>query len=184
MSNISSNELSIDDVKKEAALDVQKKDTSRRIQLIIFKLGTEEYALSIDQIKEVVLTPRIAKMPQTPSYIKGVANIRGNIIAILDLEEKFGIDNSKNQPEFNSNYTLVIESETYKAGFLVKEVPNTLTITTSDIETASSFVQTTSLDENCIQGVVKSGERLIILIDMVKLMETTSINQIVNKAIK
>ena len=88
-------EVSIEDIKKEAALDVQKKDISRRIQLIIFKLGTEEYALSIDQIKEVVLTPRIAKMPQTPSYIKGVANIRGNIIAILDLEQKFGIEQTR-----------------------------------------------------------------------------------------
>ena len=59
------------------------------MQLIIFKLAGEEYGLSIDQIKEVVLTPRVAKMPQTPAYIKGVANIRGNIIAIMDLEQKF-----------------------------------------------------------------------------------------------
>ena len=184
MEKSNSNEVTLEDIKKEAALDVQKKDISRRIQLIIFKLGTEEYALSIDQIKEVVLTPRIAKMPQTPPYIKGVANIRGNIIAILDLEEKFGIDQDKDRNTQNYNYTLVIESELYKAGFLVREVPNTLTINTSDIETSSNFVQSYSVDENCIQGVVKSGERLIILIDMMKLMESTSVHNVISKAIK
>jgi len=178
------NEVSIADIKREAALDIQKKDTGRRIQLIIFKLGTEEYALSIDQIKEVVLTPRIAKMPQTPSYIKGVANIRGSIIAILDLEEKFGIERAKENGLDSFHYTLVIESEVYKAGFLVRQVPNTLTILSSDIETSSNFIQAYSIDENCLQGVVKSGERLIILIDMIKLMESTSVNNIVNKAIK
>lgn len=177
-------EVSIEDIKKEAALDVQKKDIGRRIQLIIFKLGTEEYALSIDQIKEVVLTPRIAKMPQTPSYIKGVANIRGNIIAILDLEEKFGIEQTREDALQNFHYTLVIESEIFKAGFLVREVPNTLSINTTDIENSGNFIQSYAIDENCIQGVVKSGERLIILIDMIKLMESTSVNNIVNKAIK
>lgn len=176
--------LTIEDIKKEAALDVQKKDIGKRMQLIIFKLGGEEYALSIDQIKEVVLTPRIAKMPQTPSYIKGVANIRGNIIAILDLEEKFGIEQSREAALQNFHYTLVIESELYKAGFLVREVPNTLSILSSDIETSSSFIQSYSIDENCLQGVVKSGERLIILIDMIRLMESTNVNNLVTKAVK
>jgi purine-binding chemotaxis protein CheW len=180
----SDNEISLEDVKREAALDVQRKNVGVRIQLIIFKLGTEEYALSIDQIKEVVLTPRIAKMPQTPSYIKGVANIRGNIIAILNLEEKFGIEQTIESELQKFHYTLVIESEVYKAGFLVREVPNTLTILSTDIETSSNFIQSYGVDENCLQGVVKSGERLIILIDMIKLMESTSVNSVVNKAIK
>src|SRR6478609_4820459 len=102
-------ETTINEVLREAAADVQKKDVGKRIQLIIFKLGSEEYALPIDQIKEVVLTPRIAKMPQTPSYIKGVANIRGSIIAILDLEEKFGIDRSIDKTSESFHYTLVVE---------------------------------------------------------------------------
>ncbi len=176
-------EISIEDVKREAALEVQKKDAGRRIQLIIFKLGSEEYALSIDQIKEVVLTPRIAKMPQTQSYIKGVSNIRGSIIAILDLEEKFGIEKLGDGQQ-TYNYTLVLENETFKAGFLVREVPNTLSITSSDIENASTFIQTSSIDDNHIQGVVKVGERLIILIDIQRLIEGSNLNTIVNKVTK
>lgn len=177
----STTEYTIEDVKNEAGKEITKREASERIQLIIFKLGSEEYGLSIDQIKEVVLTPRIARMPQTPSYIKGVANIRGNIIAIMDLEQKFGLTKTVyNESNENSNYTLVVESDEYKVGVLVKEVPNTLSISVSDIDTASNFVQYTSLDSESVIGVVKSGERMIIMIDMIKLIEAENIKETVN----
>lgn len=175
-------EYTLEDLKNEAMKDVQKKEFSERIQLIIFKLGNEEYGLSIDQIKEVVLTPRIAKMPQTVDYIKGVANIRGNIIAIMDLEQKFGLVKSDiSESSVNSHYTLVVESEEYKVGVLVKEVPNTLSVNKADIDTASSFVQYSSLDTDCIIGVVKSGERMIIMIDMIKLIQSENLKETIIK---
>ncbi|MBA4239306.1 MAG: chemotaxis protein CheW [Sphingobacteriaceae bacterium] len=175
-------EYTIEDVKRDAGKEVAKREHSERMQLIIFKLGSEEYGLSIEQIKEVVLTPRIAKMPQTPEHIKGVANIRGNIIAIMDLEQKFGLMKSGSlENNNNSNYTLVVESEEYKVGVLVKEVPNTLSINVSDIDTASNFVQYTSLDTNSVIGVVKSGERMIILIDMIKLIEAENLKETLTK---
>lgn len=164
---------SIEDVKKEAAAYTHKKDVGERLQLIIFKLGKEEYAMNIDQIKEVVITPRIAKVPQTSQYIKGVANIRGNIIAIMDLEERFSlIDTTTNvNPQINiANYTLVVESEEFKVGILVKEVPNTLSVRTSDIDSSSDIIRYSALDEKCIKGIVKSGDRMIILIDMFELL--------------
>ncbi|MDQ3110325.1 MAG: chemotaxis protein CheW, partial [Bacteroidota bacterium] len=136
-----------------------------------------EYGLSIEQIKEVVLTPRIAKMPQTASYIKGVANIRGNIIAIMDLEQKFGLIKADlSAKSDHANYTLVMESDEYKVGILVKEVPNTLSVGIADIDTASNFIQYTSLDTDSVIGVVKSGERMIILIDIIKLITSENIN--------
>jgi purine-binding chemotaxis protein CheW len=175
-------EYTVDDVKREATSEVKKREHTERMQLIIFKLGSEEYGLSIEQIKEVVLTPRIAKMPQSSEYIKGVANIRGNIIAIMDLEQKFGLTKEhKIDATSNSNYTLVVESEEYKVGVLVKEVPNTLSISVSDIDTASNFVQYTSLDTDSVIGVVKSGERMIILIDMIKLIEAENIKETIIK---
>jgi purine-binding chemotaxis protein CheW len=174
---MTANGYSIEDVRNEASKEQQKAEHSERVQLIIFKLGTEEYGLSIDQIKEVVLTPRIAKMPQTPDYIKGVANIRGNIIAIMDLEQKFGLNSSNTNDYNHSNYTLVVESDQFKVGILVKEVPNTLSISVNDIDTASSFVQYTTLDTDSVIGVVKSGDRMIIMIDMIKLIsDEESIN--------
>lgn len=175
-------EYTKDDVKRDAGMELQKRVHTERMQLIIFKLGSEEYGLSIEQIKEVVLTPRIARMPQTAPHIKGVANIRGNIIAIMDLEQKFGLARTTSTDnQVNSNYTLVVESEIYKVGVLVKEVPNTLTIGVGDIDTASNFVQYTSLDTSSVIGVVKAGDRMIILIDMIRLIEAENLEETLTK---
>jgi purine-binding chemotaxis protein CheW len=138
-------------------------------QIIVFKQGNEEYALHIDQIKEVVITPNITRMPQTLPYIKGVANIRGNIIAILDLEEKFNIRRSEDQRTGN-NYTLVVERDDFKMGVLVREVPNTLTITPADFDESMNILSDVNSDSNYVRGIVKVAGRLIILIDIFKVI--------------
>ncbi|MTI40051.1 chemotaxis protein CheW [Fulvivirga lutimaris] len=147
------------------------------MQLIAFKQGEEEYAMNIDQIKEVVITPNITKMPQTPEYIKGVANIRGNIIAIMDLEEKFGIKTKEgNTDAAGKNFTLVIESEDLKVGILVKEVPNTLAVSESDIDEAVNVIHSSNVDQNYITGIVKIDDRLVILIDVFKVVNEVDIS--------
>jgi purine-binding chemotaxis protein CheW len=167
-------EYTIEDVQREAEKHQKSKEQSELMQLIIFKLAGEEYGLSIDQIKEVVLTPRIARMPQTPSYIKGVTNIRGNIIAIMDLEQKFGLGEGLIESA-KQDYTLVVENADFKIGILVKEVPNTLTIEVDDIDKASTLIQYSTLDASCLMGVVNVGDRMIILIDMIKLIESEGV---------
>lgn len=148
-----------------------------KIQLIVFKLGGEEYALPIDQIKEVVITPSISQVPKTPDYIKGVANIRGNVIAIMDLEHKFNLKgDAKEKLDTGHNYTLVIESEEYKVGVLVSEVPNTLNTTIDAIDKSSNVMQFSSLDQDCISGIVKEENRMIILIDIIKMVEKDEMN--------
>lgn len=155
----------------------------RRHQLIVFKLGQEEYGLNIDQIKEIVLTPTITKMPQTEGFIKGVANIRGNIITIVDLEEKFGVNSHLTQEEKEKlgQYTLVIESDTLKIGILVRSVPNTLAASDNDIDNSQNIVHDSAMDDNYIKGIVKIDERLIILIDIFKVMTEEILNNATNK---
>ena len=151
-------------------------------QLIVFKLGAEEYAIHIDQIKEVVLTPRVTKMPQTPSYVKGVANIRGSILSIVDLEEKFGIQAGGEADEENAhNYTLVAESNDFNVGILVKEVPNTLSVMTSDIDETVNVVQNDAEEGNYVLGIVKIEERLVILIDLFQIMQTNDLSSVLKE---
>ncbi len=170
-------EVTLEEIKKEVSSAQQEKiKSSERLQLIVFKLAGEEYALSIDDIKEVVITPGIAKIPQTPSYIKGVANIRGSIIAIMDMEERLNL--IKEEREAAGSYTLVIASEQYKLGILVKEVPNTLTTYASEIDTASNIMQFSALEKECIKGVATVDDRLIILVDIFKLIEIENLNKI------
>ncbi len=146
---------------------IEEEKHYNQLQLIVFRLGNEEYALKIDQIKEVVLTPNITKVPQTPSYAKGLSNIRGNIISILDLEEKFGVIGIERN---TGKYTLVVESDVFKMGIIVNQVPNTLTIGENAIEEAQNIITETSMETNYIKGVIKTESRLIILIDIYQIM--------------
>ena len=161
LTNISGEVASIE---KEA-----RQDEGIRIQLIVFKLGSEEYALPIDQVKEIVLTPRISDIPQTPDYISGISNIRGNVITVMNLEKKFGLKSDSKKSK--SKYTLVIESEDQKIGVLVNEVPITLSVSSTQVNDPSNIMQYSSLDESAINGVVKIKDRMIILIDVKKMIE-------------
>ncbi len=142
----------------------EKKNIGATTQIIVFKLAGEEYALEIDKIKEVVPTPPISKVPLTPSFVKGVANIRGSILAIIDLEEKFEL--VQNKTTIDSNYTLVVDSEDLNMAILVKEVPNTLSVALENIDRSPSIIQENSSEQSYIKGIVKLDKRLIILINL------------------
>src|SRR2546423_2416278 len=96
--------------------------------LIVFKLGDEDYAIRIEQVKEVNITPEITRMPQAAGFIKGVANIRGDIIAVMDLEERFRLKREVNGDQQTNSYTLVIEQDNVNLGILVKDVPQSLSV--------------------------------------------------------
>jgi len=169
-------DYTLEDVKREASESKQQQSQHASIQLIVFQLGDEEYAVPIDQIKEVVPTPRIAKMPQMPSYIKGVANIRGDIIAIMDLEKKFGI--ATEDYKKTNHYTLVIEDEKSNVGILAHQVPDTLRVTTDVIDYNKELMQYSTNGTNGIVGVIKLEKRLVMLLDLIKVIHEETINNI------
>jgi purine-binding chemotaxis protein CheW len=158
----------------EALKEKEIKENEQKSQLIVFRLGDEEYGLQIGQIKEVVPTPHITRLPQTPPYVKGVANIRGNIIAVVDLEEKFGLKNQSD--EAANNYTLVVESDEVKMGVLVRELPNTLNVKQSQIEDSANIIQDGGAEQSYIKGIVKLEDRLIIMLDVFKTMSESELN--------
>lgn len=164
--------LSDTTIAPEVAEPLVKEDATR-IQLIVFSLGSEEYALPIDQVKEIVPTPRISEVPQTPEYVLGIANIRGHVISIIDLEKKFGLRSvtpSEETGHRNTVYTLVIQDEHTHIGVITRKVPNTLTVLSSQINDADSMMRHSAIDESAIKGVVNVKSRLIILVDVLQMI--------------
>ncbi|MDF7811192.1 chemotaxis protein CheW [Hymenobacter sp. YC55] len=147
------------------------------IQLIVFRLGDEEYGLRIEQVKEVTITPEVARMPKTPPFIKGIANLRGDIIAIVDLEERFGLRPAGQELPATS-YTLAIEAKDYTIGIVVREVPQPLSIPVSIIEKAPEFIQDININDKYIEGIAKVDGRIIIVLDMLKLLTPSEIMQL------
>lgn len=159
-------------LRKTQESTVAKEDHGEKVQLIVFRLGTEQYALHIDQIREVVPTPSVARLPQSPDFVRGVANIRGNIIAIIDLEICLGLSAADDSiPDAQKKpYTLVLESAEYKMGVLVSEVPNTLNINSKQMEDTGGLAAHDHGQSSYIKGLIKKEEELIIYFDAIQLV--------------
>jgi purine-binding chemotaxis protein CheW len=149
------------------------------VHLIVFRLGNEDFGIKIEQVKEVNITPDITRMPQTADFIKGVANIRGDIIAIMDLEERFKLPVSENSPKGTKNtYTLVIESGNFNIGILVKDVPQSLSVPVSKIDKTPGIIQSMNISESYISGIAKYEGRLVIILDIQKILSLEELEQL------
>lgn len=153
------------------------------VQLIVFRLGDEDYGIRIEQVKEVTITPEVVRMPKTPPFIKGITNLRGDIIAVVDLEERFQLRPAgRPVPEFS--YTLAVEAPDYTLGLIVREVPRPITIPVSAIEPAPEFVQDNGQRDKYLEGIAKlpNGQGVIIVLDMPKLLTPNEIMRLPGQA--
>ena len=153
------------------------------VQLIVFCLGDEDYGIRIEQVKEVTVTPEVVRMPKTPPFSKGISNLRGDIIAIVDLEERFQLRPAgRPVPEFS--YTLAVEAADYTLGLMVREVPRPVTLPVSLIEPAPEFVQDSGQREKYLEGIAKlpNSEGVIIVLDMAKLLTPSEIMRLPGRA--
>ena len=151
------------------------------VQLIVFRLGDEDYGIRIEQVKEVTVTPEVARMLKTPPFIKGIANLRGDIIAIIDLEERFRLRPAGRElPE--RTYTIAVEAADYTLGLVVREVPRPFTLPLSQIEQAPEFVQDASTRDKYLEGIAKLLEGgIIIVLDMRKLLSPSEVMRLPGK---
>lgn len=136
-------------------------------QFCVFKSGREEYAISIDLVREVVPYPASAYVPQMPDYLKGMANVRGNIYGILDLAEFFKVDN-----EAPPKYLMVLDIEDYQMGIAIPEVPNTLMISEDMIESLSTSRLKSTIGQKYLKGIIKKDRRMIILFDILGMISS------------
>ncbi|MBM7866117.1 chemotaxis protein CheW [Heliobacterium gestii] len=143
----------------------QSKGDSSEIQLVVFRLGTEEYGVPITQVQEInrLLTP--TKIPQAPSFVEGIINLRGKIIPIIDLKKRFGLV----QEEHTANTRIIVVNvEQHTVGIIVDAVTEVLRMAQSAIEPPPPMISTISADY--LKGVGKVDERLLILLDLDKIL--------------
>ncbi len=146
----------------------------KKLLLIVFKLGGQEFAIEIDKTKEVVKTPEISSVPHLPEHMVGVANVRGKVVLIMDLGQKFRITDGA--AKWEDPYSIVIQNAGYKIGLLVPEVPNTVMVEGNNISTAAAIVTDTARDQTYIKGIVKQEGRMIFFLDIEELVEGNKVN--------
>ena len=140
-------------------------------QLVTFSLvdskKKENYAVPIEQIREIRTVESITKIPKAKSYVKGIMNLRGSIIPIIDVKEKLGLDSGVNTNS-SKQQVLVAEVNNSLTGLLVDEVDQVMQTQTKDIEPAP---QVALESRNYVKGIVKSDKKLLVLLDVAKLLE-------------
>ncbi len=134
------------------------------IRVITFLLGTQTYALPIDAIKEVIPTPALTPIPLAPSHMLGLANIRGDVYAIVDLADKFKLKNNTDETSGKS-FTLVLNQKQSKVGLQIDALPSTLSVKTSQIDRQANIGFAESEVNQYIYAIVKLPDKLLILLN-------------------
>ena len=136
-------------------------------QLISFTVGDEDYGVNIQTVKEVIRKRDITKLPKAPTFVKGVINLRGDVIPIIDLREKFGIEHREYT---NMTRVIVVEIDGKSIGMVVDSVSHVTRIEKDQIEPPPPCVGKGS--EEFIMGVGKIAEKLIVMLNISNILTT------------
>jgi purine-binding chemotaxis protein CheW len=139
---------------------------SRETQVVGFQVGRETYGVPITSLHEIVRVPEITAVPDSPDYVEGVINLRGKIVSVVDLRKRFGKAATAFQ---RRTRILVVEHRGRLAGMIVDAASEVLKIPENEIEPAPAMMMEGGLD--CVTGLGKYKGRLIILLDVGKVLE-------------
>jgi len=136
-------------------------------QLISFIVGEEEYGLDILRVKEVIRLREITRLPRAPSFVKGIINLRGDVIPIIDLRDKFGLE----RQDFTAmTRVIVVDVDGRLIGMVVDAASQVVRVPADQIEPPPPIVGGLSVE--FIKGVGKLDERLIILLNIDRILST------------
>ena len=154
---------------------VNKAVQDREGKYLTFALGPEEYGLEILKVREIMGIMEITAVPQTPHHVKGVINLRGKVIPVIDLRAKFGMETTETTEQ---TCIIVVEitqqGQGFNTGIVVDRVQEVLDIAGEDIEDTPQFGSNVATD--FILGMGKIGESVKILLDINKVLDADDLS--------
>ncbi len=135
------------------------------LQLVTFTLGEEEYAVDILKVQEINKMKEITRVPNAPFFMEGVINLRGKVIPVINLRNKFGLMSKEND---EASRIMIMDIQGIIMGLVVDSVSEVLRIPSSIVEPTPPL--SSDISSEYLQGIAKLDERLIILLDMNRLV--------------
>jgi purine-binding chemotaxis protein CheW len=135
-------------------------------KVIAFQLKDEEYAIPVQYVRSIEKIQHITRVPRTAHYVKGVINLRGVVTPIIDLRERFGFPSV---PYSEQTRIIIVSIKDFEVGLIVDAANDVLDIPSSSIEPPPEAIGTVAADY--IHGVARSGKRLLILLNLEKVLE-------------
>jgi len=134
-------------------------------QFIVFKLGDAEYGMNIQDISTIEQVMPTTRVPKTPDYLKGVINLRGDVIPVIDMRKRFNLPPAE---ETEDTRIIIVKAGEVTAGLIVDSVSEVLRLDGSSIENVANF--TNELHAEYITGAGKVGDRIVTLLDTEKIV--------------
>ncbi len=155
------------------AVAEKKERTDLDGKFLTFVLGDEIYGIEILKAREIIGLMDITTVPQTPDYMKGVINLRGKVIPVIDLRMKFSMQEEEHTQE---TCVIVVEVNGTSIGVIVDSVSEVADITGAEIEDAPNFGQ--GIDTSFIMGLGKVKDKIIILLDIETVLSTAELEMV------
>jgi purine-binding chemotaxis protein CheW len=140
---------------------------SELLQLVTFDIGDEEFGIDILRVQEIIRMMAITKVPNSPPAVEGVINLRGRVIPVIDLRARFGMEA---RPHDGHTRIIVLEIHGMIVGFVVDAVSEVLRIRANTVEPPPAVVS--GIESEYIKGVGKLDDRLLILLELDKLVSS------------
>lgn len=138
-------------------------------KFLSFRIGEEDYAVEILKVQEIIGMMEVTRVPRMPDYFRGVINLRGKIIPVIDIRRKFGMPAQEDTKRTCVIVARVIRGDVViTMGIIVDEVSEVLNISSDQIEPTPSFG--TGVDTEFIRGMGKVGQRVLIILDIDKVL--------------
>lgn len=164
-------------------ITTEKDDDSKRGMFMTFQTGKESYGISIEYVNEIIVMPPITPMPEVDYYIKGLINVRGKIIPVIDVRARFGME----PIEYTDRTCIIlINVKNMVVGLIVEGIEETITIDEKSVITPPSMDKTESDQNKYVYGLAKTEEHGVKLLldpkrlisdDMLDLMDVESENE-------
>jgi purine-binding chemotaxis protein CheW len=154
---------------------IEMENALEQTQYLTFQLAGEEYAIGILQVKEIIAYGTLTKVPQTPRSIRGVINLRGNVVAVADLAVKFGLPPS---PITDRSCVIIVETnpegEKIVVGIVADSVSQVIDLPAKEVLPAPEFGTHIRLD--FLRGMGKAGQKFVLILDIDKVLAAEDIN--------
>lgn len=144
-------------------------------QLVVFRLHNEEFGVEITDVREIVKPRHITRLPHVEEYIEGVTNLRGEVIPVINLRKRFGI---QAQEDTQDTRIIMLEVNDSMVGFIVDAVTETLRLPEDAIDPPPSSIA--GLRADYLAGVGKLENRLLILLEVDKILTSEEKIQLQN----
>ena len=132
------------------------------IQLVSFNLGAEEYAVEVLKVREIIRMTSITHVPNTPSSVEGIINLRGKVIPIISLRKRFNMSGSE---EDNHTRIMVMDINGTLMGFIVDGVSEVIRISSGEINPPPAMVSKGG-DKDYISGVIQHADQLLLMLQL------------------